>query len=140
MVGKRAWIRLLEATIAIMIIGGVLLISYTSRPQAKTELSEKYIRDLEIKALKDISTNKSLQKEVFKANHPKIDSMLSELFPSSIGFELRICDIEKISCKLSAKNVKKTLEKNVFVEDTIIATDFQSFKPKKVRIFAWQNR
>ena len=142
---KRGWIRILEATIAVMIVSGVLIITYSNRIQIDKTTTNKNIQLIQQKILSDINTNATLRKLVLK-DGGQIDSRieteyLKNLFPPNTGYKLIKCDLGATSCKLSGPDFEKTLGKEVLVEETILAYEpGDNSMPQKVRIFAWIDR
>ena len=69
-----------------------------------------------------------------------IDSYIGENIPTAaFRYSIKVCDLSNITlCKLNSSEVSETRDKDVFVEETIIAADFGDYKPKKVRIFIWE--
>ena len=128
---KRGWIRILEATIAILIIGSVLLVMY-SRNIEKDDVSE-YAFEIEKEVLADISLKPELRRAVLEENITVLRDFASEKIPLAFEFEILVCDLG-IPC-----NMDHYVEKDVFVEESIISADLQGYGPKKVRLFLWES-
>lgn len=133
---------MLEATVAIMLVSGVLISVYTK--QASRPDSSDFIFGLQKKILMDISSRSDLRLEVLKGDPSNIvASFVGAQLGSSYGYALRVCDLGN-SCELasttSIDNFRNDVD--VFVEDTIISAvvtnETHAYTPKKVRLFIWE--
>ena len=105
---KRGWMRILEATIAVMLVSGVL---------------------------SDI-------------NFIALDSFINKKIPDIFGYSIRVCELGNTLdfCKMDSVTYIATIEKNVFVEDTIISSELgtkngaEVYAPKKLRLFIWEKK
>ena len=142
MKNKRAWLRILEATIAIMIIAGVLIVVY-SRQGEKEDLSD-YIYTLQKEILKGISLDSELRNATFSDNEQALTDFAETKVPASLEFEIRICNLtlnnEAAPCKLSSSTAARMLQekKDVFSEEIVFAGDYQIYAPRKVKLFIWE--
>jgi len=133
---KRGWIRILEATIAILIVSSVLVFIY-SKQTPKLNAPEEYIKNLQKKVIRDIHINQTARNLALNDEKTALEDYANLTIPDTIGFSIKICDLTK-PCKLDSKIFKQTLDKNVFVEEKIISANLTKYTPKKVRIFAWE--
>ncbi|RMD45292.1 hypothetical protein D6829_02750 [Candidatus Pacearchaeota archaeon] len=139
MVGKRGWLRIMEATIAIMIITGVLLIAHINKPNQPNKATE-FILQTERKILKDIRTNSTLRKYSLDKNEKKLKDYAEKIMPGSTAVEVRICEADR-PCKPKNKAfIIGSREREVIAEETLISSNLTLFAPKKVKIFAYQRR
>jgi hypothetical protein len=129
---RRAWMRILEAVIAIMIIAGVLLVM--SSTSSESEDSSEYIYKIEKRILKQISQDEELRENVLNNENQEIVDFVELEIPSGFEFEVKICDLDiDEPCRMS-----EYVEDDVFVEETIIASNLRKYNPKKVRLFVWE--
>jgi hypothetical protein len=139
MVNKRGWMRVLEATVAILIISSVLIIIYSEQPK-RVDLSEE-ISNLQKSILNEMASDNNLRSHVLNSEvSPNYDMLLLYIegkIPSQLNFSLKICDLSEVSCKLDEEVFKTLIDKEVFVEEVIISTDLSTYNPKKVRLFVW---
>jgi len=135
---KKAWIRIFEAFLAIIIVMGVLLLFY-SQTRETVDVSD-YVYSIQMKILNDISMSGDLRGYVVNfdpaSSQIKLDKYAKDNLPVDYEFELKVCGINDV-CKMSNDNIKKTLEKEVFVEEVIISSTLKDYNPKKVRLFVW---
>ena len=140
---RRGWIRILEAVISIMIISSVLLIVYSRQAQAP-DISER-VYTLQREILADISLDSGLRTLALAGEEVELSEYeLSEYargkIPPAFDFYLRVCELEDIgTCKLrDDEMVRKTKDKDVFVEEIILSSELETYDPKKVRLFVWE--
>ena len=137
--GKKGWIRILEATIAIMLVSGVLLVM-NSRGVDDVDISERVYK-LQKEVLMDIALDSGLRQHVLNDNQEQGQASLNEFadikIPEAFSFRVRLCDLG-VSCKLNVTDVRDTRNKDIFVEDIVIAGEHDEYDPKKIRLFVWE--
>ena len=153
---KRGWIRILEATIAVMIVSGVLVVVY-SRQVDRGIAPADYFFSLQRQILADISGRSDLRLAVLNVdnetkdddNFKEIDDFIGGKVPEAFGYSLRVCDFgdEVDFCKMNADTYVSTRDKDVFVEEIIISSDLgdgsnvvDPSNAKKLRFFIWELR
>jgi len=141
MKNKRGFIRILEATIGVLLVTSVLLVVYVNQQPPQFLTSQDYIFNLQKQILLDISSRSDLRGYVLAEDNASLEVYLSSKVPSSYGYSLKICDLNATgACKLSTEDVIATREKDVFAEEAVIAADFaEGYSPKKIRFFVWEN-
>lgn len=148
--GKRGWLRILETTIAVMIVASVMLVSYTEHLQQEVSLAE-YSQSLQNGILFDIVSSVELRLDVLNVSvdnrsdsyYVVVDDFVNSRVPVGFGYLLRICNIGDV-CKMDSVSYLATLDKDIFVEDKIISSEIgvgggvELYNPKKVRLFFWE--
>jgi len=139
MVNKRGWLRIVEASIAILIIMAVLLIvSQRTVVQTQTDLSEKITPMLE-----EIAKNVTMREAVITDNETSnyAETILrgfigQRLKDPNIGYDLKICNYQDV-CGLDS--YPKDAKGNVYSAGRIISSTLSSegTGPKKIQIFLW---
>jgi hypothetical protein len=151
MMNKRAWVRILEATIAVMIISGVLLVVY-SKQESRSMDSSDYFRNLHTKILSDISLNSDLRANVLyvsyedlsDGNFSALNDFVNDSLLDMIGYSIRVCNLSDPSdaCKMDPVVYVSILDKDVYVDDVIISSQVSDgssvYSPKKFRLFLWE--
>src|SRR3989344_3519261 len=134
MVGKRGWIRILESTIAVLLVSSVLVIVYSGQiGDIPTGMS---VRNLEEKVLRDITYREDLRLAVLNEDVRVLDVFLEASIPNNYVFRLKVCDLDDSpSCKLDAVDVVATLKKNVIVDEIVVSSNLDLYSPKKVRLY-----
>jgi len=132
---KRGWIRILEATIAVMLIVGVLSIVYTQHtpPDGQVNL----LKNLQEKILKEISSKDNLRSLVLFNQTEQIISAIEYNIPAHVDFHLRICDIDASACDLTGEQYIRSASKEVLAGGTIISSNIEVYEPKLVKLFLW---
>lgn len=135
---KRGWIRILEATIAVLIVSGILIVVY-SRHIDKNIEPEDYIYSLQKQILRDISSRNDLRRYALTENISTLDSYVKGKIPAAFNYSLKICNFTDppTPCKLSAEEFIATQDNNIYAEEVIISADFESYNPKKIKLFTW---
>lgn len=126
---KKAWMRILEAVIAVAIVisGIVIIVSNNTH----TSQSSEVIYEKEAYILEIINKNESLRNFVLAENYNEIDSAIEKMIPKSWNFATKICKIEDI-CNTDTPN-----DRDVYSSEVVISSDINEYNPKKLRIFVW---
>ena len=150
--GKRGWIRILEATIAVMIVASVMLISYSDQVQDWVSFAE-YSESLQNEILFDIVSDMEYRLNVLNvvvddvsdSNYTEVDEFVESRVPIGFGYLLRICKLGDTSdfCKMNLDDYVATIDKDIYVEETIVSSevgdgDAKIYAPKKVKLFFWR--
>jgi len=128
---KKAWIRLVEAVAAVIILAGVLLVAYTANQGEKQDVGE-YVHNIQVKILTDIANNDELRRDVLTNDLNSIQSFANLNTPTNFNSTIVICNITLDPCRIALP------DKNVFVEERIIVADLEIYNPRKVRIYTWE--
>ena len=133
---RRAWIRILEVFLAILLIIGSILV-IISRKAPESDLSnEVYQRQRQI--LDIISKNDSLRNDIIINDTTRVNQAISKLAPNSWNFTTSICSINSMECNnLAAESDTSLYEKNVYATEVIITSNLTYYAPKKLRFFVW---
>ena len=134
MVGKRGIIRVIEASLAILIIAGAVLLLY-SRTQTSQE--EDLTRTL-FPILEEISKNNTLRDKIVSGDAQSIqliNSIVDEKIKNpSLNYSVYICNRNEL-CNLKAY---PNTANNIYSAERIISSTLRSFNPKKIKIFLWR--
>jgi hypothetical protein len=142
---KLGWMRILEATISVLLVTGVLLFIYSEHDLSPQGIDD-YVSNLQKKILKDISFNVTLRNFVLS------DSILSVSSPEfqevngfvnrsiaqpPFNYSLRICDLGT-PCKMDSEVFQDTLSYEIYSEEIVISANITKYNPRKVRLFLWE--
>ena len=129
-IDKKAWLRIVEAFLAIIIIlGAVLVIMIKQEP--KTDISESvYERQGQI--LEIISKNEALRNDVLIEKTDVIESTILELVPGNWNYSINICGLTLI-----CPNPVQVHETEVYSREKMITSNLTKYAPKKLRFFVW---
>tara|TARA_Y100000034_G_C6813965_1_gene366023 strand:- start:38 stop:457 length:420 start_codon:yes stop_codon:yes gene_type:complete len=127
---KKAWLRIVEAFLAIMIIAGTVLI-ITIRQKSEIDISgdvyEKQRQILEI-----ISKNNDLRSDILLEENTNVDNTIRRLISGEWDFSTNICNINLI-----CPNPVSVNEKEVFATEVVVTSNLTKYSPKKLRFFVW---
>jgi len=144
--GKRGWIRIVEASIAVLFIAGVVLVVINNNEAGGNEDISLKILNEEVSILREIQLNSSLRGEVLdisssslpvesgEANFPQdVKDRIDSGTPIYLECVSKICSIED-ECTLIAEN-----DKSVYAESVLITANPESgpYDPRKLKIFCW---
>ena len=145
MKNKRGWMRILEATISVLLITGVLLVVYSEHNLSSKGIDD-YVSNLQKKILKDISFNEILRNFVLDDSVLNVGStefgILNSFVNQSIAqppfnYSLVICDLGN-PCNMGPQIFKDTLSYEIHSEEIIISANITSYNPRKVKLFLWE--
>ena len=128
--GKKGFIRILEAFIAILIISGAMAFFYVSQVQKPNQ--EEAIRDLERLILEDISNDLELRKAVLTEDIGVIDLRIDEFVSNDYGYDFKICPINEIC------GFEGIADKEIFSDEVAISSTLTIYEPKVLKLFIWE--
>lgn len=136
---NRGWIQILEATIAVLLVSGILITVY-SRHIDKNSGPDEYVYSLQKQILEDISSRSDLRNYALTDNIDKLNEYVNGKIPTAFNHSLKICNLTSppTPCKLDAEEFIATKDKNVYAKGVIISADFKTYDPKKVKLFIWE--
>ena len=131
MVNKKAWIRIFESFIAVIIIISVLLIIYPKISQTKNP--SEYIYEIQKSILTQISINNTLREKILnnQITEQTLQSQIQNQIPPEFNYKIRICQLSE-PCSL-----QKKIEKDTYVSERIIISTYNRYNPKKIKLFFW---
>ncbi len=135
---NRGWIRIVEASISIIIVLSALFLLYQQTNPAQTGSLNSYGRQILEEAAHDeslrlaIVTNESTSQQ-------QLDSFIrSRLVSRSLTFEARICELDDACGKSNYTAGEIYAVERVFA--AAVSSDRPMLTPKKVRLFIWAVR
>jgi len=129
-INKRAWLRILEAFLAVVIVlSAVLIIMVRQKP--KTDISEE-VYEKQRQVLDIISKNNSLRNDILIKDNTKINNLIYDLIPKNWNYSTNICNISLI-----CSNPIQVYETEVYTTEIIVTSNLTKYAPKKLRFFVW---
>ncbi len=131
---KRGWLRIVEASIAIILVLSVLFVLFNrTRELREPDLSERARSILE-----EIANNGTLR-DMILSDDPNKQALLTEVIrnryitESYLDFEVRICTLKEVCGKSTYT------PGNVYAAERVISVVIgkENYNPKKVRLFIW---
>jgi hypothetical protein len=132
---KKAWLRIVEAVVAVILITGAVLIVISAKNNAEQKDTEReYIYLIQTSILNEISRNNTLRGCVIspEKNTTELEKFVSSRIPSYLNFSLKICAISE-PC-----NFDKNLAKSVYAEDVLISSNITFYNPQILKFFVWK--
>lgn len=139
---KRGWLRILEATIAVMIVSGAMIAVYSERSGQSQISMTDFFGSLQNQILDDIASDVDLRMAVLNEDYDTLNSFAGENIPAEFGYLLLLCDVD-VPCKMDDDTFLNTMDKDIFVEDVIISSEVGDgsnpvYSPKRVKLFVWE--
>ena len=127
---KSGYLKIIEASIAIIIIIGFLFAFYTKRIE---NVSPDFSQEARY-VLEEVSNNYTLREEVLNEEKTQTSSFVAGKVPSYLAFEVKICEIDDVCGK------SNFTEGEVYAAERVISTNVKSqdFKPLKLKLFLWR--
>jgi hypothetical protein len=139
--GKKGWIKIVEAFIAILLITGVVLV-ISENMDTNSNNSEK-VYEIETFVLREIELNDTLRGIVLNSEVPveweDFDSQLPEIkkeinlrIPDYIECEAKLCAIE------DACEAESPVEKDIYSRTTTIFANLNIYNPRQLKLYCWE--
>ncbi len=126
----KAWLRIVEAFIAVLIVMGVVLV-VLSKQSPGANISES-VYEKQRQVLNIISKNDGLRAFVLAGNNAEINNTISDMVPDSWNYATEICDLDSICNSAQTPN-----DKEVYTTEIVITSTLNAYNPKKLRFFVW---
>lgn len=131
---KKAWIRILEAFLAVLLIFGVLLVVLSRSGSSVNKSSE--IMKLERSILLSISQDSTLRNEILDNITTKSDIYIEKIKPASLNYSLQVCDALAV-CPLDAPE-DILLNKEIYASNILIIANLSDYRERQLKLFFWQ--
>jgi len=128
---KKGWIRIAEASTAIMILASVIIVLISRQVEKKGFGEDMY--KLQQLILEEAAKNESVRDAVLNSrNLYLIDNFIDERMPIGIEFNVSICNPSGI-CNVGTTAVNS----EVYVNDILISSLLEQYQPRKLKIISW---
>ena len=133
MKNKRGLIRIVEASVAILVIFSVLFVLFIRDRGTGQEDLTGLIPPL----LNEIAQDSAIRNSVLNEDEGAVKGFLSNKIDSLYNYEVRICGPTEI-CPIG--NDYPSIDSEIYSAERIISTNLDSpeFEPKKVKVFLWR--
>jgi len=129
---KKAWLRIAEAFIAIIIMIGVIFVILASRVGNKYDKSS-VIYNLQEAILNEIENNNNLREDVLENRVDNINNFIESRIPKNFDFAINICGLNEV-----CPNPSDSYREDVYVNEVVISASLSKYEPKKLRLFMWE--
>lgn len=136
-VGKKGWIRILEALIAILLIIGFLVITI-DKGDEKEELSSR-IYSVEKAMLKEIQINETFREYIlgttgtieFENFEQGLKNHITKRTPEYLNCTSKICAFDNVC------GYEDDSGKSIYARSVIITANLEVYSPKQIKLFCW---
>jgi hypothetical protein len=125
---KKAWIRIVEAFTAVMIIAIFLITLYSSQVR-KTSKELVKLQDL---ILDEVVQNNQLRTDIMNGNYGKLNNFVGQRIPPGLSFSIKICEVDAIC------NPDKFMPE-LYAGERIVSSSLKEYHPKRLRLFMWKD-
>ncbi len=133
---KGGWVRIFEAILSIMILFSVLIVLYAN-DAPEIEFSS-YVGDLQRGILQDASLNEEFRNHTLNSSIGTVPQQVSDFIearlPSQFNFTVTICELNSLNTCLW----ENSIQKEIYVEERIISSNFWNYRPRMVRLYVWE--
>lgn len=133
---RRGWMRIVEASISIVILLSVLFFLYTRDAYTEDLALDERARSI----LTELSSEASFREAVITNQTNAVHQAVAQKIPEShLLFEVRICEIGDVCGKSNFTS------SNVYAAERVISSSLErnpasgGDEPRKVRLFIWRN-
>jgi len=133
---KKAWLRIVEATIAVLIVASVIFIMIVRAPRE----GESNVREMQRFVLEQVSKNDTLRAEVLNedvGDSSETVEYINSTLPGNWGFQIRVCEVEEV-CGMQSFPAEAA-RKEIYGDEIFISSTLQDYSPKKLKLFVWIN-
>src|SRR3989338_7144458 len=148
---KKGLMRIVEATIAILIILGVILVVSSRREvvgpqQDYNEIMRKILDEvarndgLRGKILEDTDDNNEDTTEDLTAEYAVENKVKEKINYLTVGYRAVICDLNQADCGIA--EYPEDAEGQIYLQERIISSNFNvvDAKPKVVKLYLWRKK
>ena len=139
MKNKNAWIRILEALVAVGIIGGVIIMVIGEQKIQQGDLTPKiYVAERVI--LSSVQINNSLRTEILNVSVPVEQGETG--FPQDVADYIKVRTPEYLNCTSKICNLNnscniETQDNEIYSRAAAITTNSTEYMPRQLRLFCW---
>ena len=138
---KKAWIRIVEAAIAIMLVMSVLLVVMLRKPAP--EKSEDEILKLEQFILTQVSEDPALRGDILSKNLDNVNTRVGELVPDWLNYNVSVCEPAEI-CSLCRPEcpadyiVEGKTPEELYAQEILVVANVTNYNPVRLKLFLWR--
>jgi len=140
MVNKKAWIRIVEAFVAILLISVFLLIILNQDYVEKKDFSSE-IYENQVGILTEIQLDSSLREEILVLTLPVEWGGVN--FPENIKIKISEKQLDFLTCEakiceISNECLEEYEGKNIYVKSVMIAANSEPYSSRVLKLFCWR--
>ncbi len=147
--GKKGWIRIVEASVAILFLAGVmLLVLNQGRIEIGEGVFEAEVHEKQISILRGVQLNESLRSDIIEADVSSDVIWEDASFPQSVktyiennkgglNCKANICSISS-ECTLRNPEETNIYSESAFISVTTTQSPSPGYNPRKLKLFCWE--
>lgn len=132
---KRAWIRIVEAFIAIMLITGVLLVVINKGYVGKADISGK-VYEAQIAVLREIELDEELREDILNSNlgetPESVKAKITQRIPDYLTCTSNVCKLDDVCYGDGIP-----IDKDIYSQSIAIAANLKKYSPRQLKLFCW---
>jgi len=139
---KKGWLKLVEAGLAIVLLGSVLLVVYINNSVGDVDRS--FLLDSEDAILEEIARNETLRLSILSCVEGELNSTTSEVYnftndtlEDAYSFKISCCPIVGDCGVMGSFDPTGGIQRDVFVRERIISSNSTHYSPKRVTIYSY---
>ena len=132
---KRAWIRIVEAVFAIMLLAGFL--AFVVVKQQNSTNFDEYARTVAHTILRDISVNDTLRGKVLQVDKESVEDFVENQVPTVFSFSINICNVDEIFGIPEYPGDVEIYSDDILITASI-SPEYTEYSPKVLKIFLWK--
>lgn len=142
---KKAWVKIVEAFVAVLLVAGVMLVAINQGYIGKKDISAK-VYAIELSILREIELNDTLKNDILDITELPVDwnnesfpqevkNKINARAPNYLDCEAKICEID------GACDIDRYFDKNVYAQSVTITPILTIEEPtyRKLKLFCWTN-
>lgn len=130
---KKAWLRIVEAFMAVLIVMSVLLVIVV---RANNRSYEGEIDAMQRNILLTVYRDNTLRSQVINNDTTGVNELIKTIVPDWINYASQICNPLDL-CPLNASS-KVLLNKEIYANDVVITSNLTVYSERKLKIFFWR--
>lgn len=134
---KKAFLRIIEVMFSITIIATAIMYAYLNSDMIIRDSFEDYVSNFQKEILFEIAYDNTLRNHALKNNESALKQNIN--LPSNLEYDIKICEFSpNIACELDNTLELQILDKEKYVDETIITSNLTTYSPKRVKLFIWE--
>jgi hypothetical protein len=142
---KRGWLKIIEASLAILLIIGVILFVLNKTNVLREDISSR-VYDTQLSILREIEHNDDFRQKILSIQNTDlpvkwndfqskglgdVENKIKKRSPEYLNCEAKICAMDDFC------NIDKLYEKNIYSQSIIISATNIIYSPKQLKLFCW---
>ena len=131
---KKAWLRIFEAFLAVLLVFGVLLVIISRSNSSVSKSAE--IMKLERGILVSISQDATLRDQILVNNTLGSKNYIEKIKPTGLNYSLQICNPLEV-CPLTASE-DVLVNNEIYASNILIISNLSDYNERQLKLFFWE--